>query len=97
VLGIGLELLLAESLRLAYDTGALRGKDLKRVTVDTTVRPKGDQLPERCQAFACGDQGSQPPGDQAWTQAVCAADHRFTTRLAGQSSQKKLFCLTIGT
>jgi hypothetical protein len=44
---------------------------------------KGDQLPDRCQAFACDDQGSQPPGDQAWPQAVCAADHRLTTRLAG--------------
>jgi hypothetical protein len=45
VLGIGLELLLAESLRLAYDTGALRGKDLKRVTVDTTVQPKAISFP----------------------------------------------------
>ena len=45
MLGIGLELLLAESLRLAYDTGALRGKDLKRVTVDTTVQPKAISFP----------------------------------------------------
>jgi IS5 family transposase len=44
VLGIGLELLLAESLRLAHDTGALRGKDLKRVTVDT-VQPKAISFP----------------------------------------------------
>ena len=29
---------LAESLRLAYDTGALRGKDLKRVTI--AARPR---------------------------------------------------------
>jgi hypothetical protein len=27
-------------LRVAYETGALRTNDLKRVTVDTTVRPK---------------------------------------------------------
>ena len=39
-LGDKLELLLAESLRVAHDAGALRSKDLKRVTVDTTVQPK---------------------------------------------------------
>src|SRR5450631_622688 len=37
-LGDRLELLLAESLRVAHKTGALRSKDLKRVTVDTTPR-----------------------------------------------------------
>ena len=35
-----LELLLAESLRVAHASGALRTKDLARVTVDTTVQPK---------------------------------------------------------
>ena len=39
-LGDKLELLLAESLRVAHGAGALRGQDLKRVTVDTTVQPK---------------------------------------------------------
>ncbi len=39
-LGDKLELLLAESLRVAHDSGALRTRDLKRVTVDTTVQPK---------------------------------------------------------
>ena len=39
-LGDKLELLLAESLRVAHEAGALRTKDLKRVTVDTTVQPK---------------------------------------------------------
>src|SRR3954468_466611 len=34
-LGDKLELLLAESLRVAHEAGALRGQDLKRVTVDT--------------------------------------------------------------
>src|SRR3954452_15085275 len=38
-LGDKLELLLAESLRVAHEAGALRGQDLKRVTVDTTVQP----------------------------------------------------------
>ena len=40
-----LELLLAESLRVAHEAGALRTKDLKRVTVDTTVQPKAITFP----------------------------------------------------
>ena len=44
-LGDKLELLLAESLRVAHGTGALRGNDLKRVTVDTTVQPKAITFP----------------------------------------------------
>ena len=44
-LGDKLELLLAESLRVAHGTGALRSNDLKRVTVDTTVQPKTITFP----------------------------------------------------
>ena len=44
-LGDKLELLLAESLRIAHETGAVRTKDLKRVTVDTTVQPKAITFP----------------------------------------------------
>ena len=44
-LGDKLELLLAESLRVAYESGALRSKDLSRVTVDTTVQPKAITFP----------------------------------------------------
>jgi IS5 family transposase len=44
-LGDKLELLLAESLRLAHASGALRSKDLKRITVDTTVQPKNITFP----------------------------------------------------
>jgi len=44
-LGDKLELLLAESLRVAHDSGALRTRDLKRVTVDTTVQPKNISFP----------------------------------------------------
>src|SRR6187402_1857513 len=44
-LGDKLELLLAESLRVAHEAGALRGNDLKRVTVDTTVQPKAITFP----------------------------------------------------
>ena len=44
-LGGKLELLLAESLRVAHETGALRTKDLARVNVDTTVQPKNVTFP----------------------------------------------------
>jgi IS5 family transposase len=44
-LGSKLELLLAESLRVAHEAGALRTRDLKRVTVDTTVQPKAITFP----------------------------------------------------
>jgi transposase, IS5 family len=44
-LGDKLELLLAESLRVAHAAGALRSQDLKRVTVDTTVQPKAITFP----------------------------------------------------
>jgi len=40
-----LELLLAESLRVAHQSGALRTKDLARVTIDTTVQPKNITFP----------------------------------------------------
>jgi IS5 family transposase len=38
-------MLLAESLRIAHDTGALKKSDLARVTVDTTVQPKNITFP----------------------------------------------------
>jgi IS5 family transposase len=44
-LGEKLELLLAESLRVAHEAGALRTNDLARVTVDTTVQPKAISFP----------------------------------------------------
>jgi IS5 family transposase len=44
-LGSKLELLLAESLRVAHTAGALRTRDLRRVTVDTTVQPKAITFP----------------------------------------------------
>lgn len=44
-LGDKLEKLLAESLRVAHAAGALRTRDLKRVTVDTTVQPKAITFP----------------------------------------------------
>ena len=47
-LGDKLELLLAESLRVAHEAGALRTMDLKRVTVDTTVQPKAISCVRPC-------------------------------------------------
>src|SRR5471032_3574408 len=44
-LGDKLELLLAESLRVAHTSGALRTRDLARVTIDTTVQPKAITFP----------------------------------------------------
>src|SRR5271169_779129 len=44
-LGDKLEILLAESLRVAHESGALRASNLKRVTVDTTVQPKAITFP----------------------------------------------------
>ena len=43
--GDKLELLLAESLRVAHASGALRTKDLARVTIDTTMQPKNVTFP----------------------------------------------------
>src|SRR4029453_10462579 len=44
-LGDKLELLLAESLRVAHEAGALRSQDLKRVTDGTTGQPKATSFP----------------------------------------------------
>ena len=37
--------MLAKSLRVAHQSGALRTRDLARVTVDTTVQPKNIAFP----------------------------------------------------
>ena len=44
-IGGHLDILLAESLRIAHDTGALKKSDLARVTIDTTVQPKNVAFP----------------------------------------------------
>ena len=44
-IGGKLDILLAETLRLAHDAGALKKSDLARVTVDTTVQPKNVAFP----------------------------------------------------
>lgn len=44
-----LDHLLQESLRVAHDTGALRGSDMEAVTVDTTVQEKAIRFPTDAQ------------------------------------------------
>ncbi len=44
-IGERLDILVAESLRIAHDTGALTKDDLARVTIDTTVQPKNVAFP----------------------------------------------------
>ena len=44
-IGDRLDILLAETLRVAHDAGALKKSDLARVTVDTTVQPKNVAFP----------------------------------------------------
>ncbi len=56
-LGDKLELLLAESLRVAHASGALRTRDLARVTVDTTVQPKAITFPTDAKLLHAAIQG----------------------------------------
>jgi IS5 family transposase len=56
-LGDKLELLLAESPRVAHESGALRTRDLARVTVDTTVQPKAITFPTDAKLLHAAIQG----------------------------------------
>ena len=56
-LGEKLELLVAESLRVAHEAGALRTRDLKRVTIDTTVQPKAITFPTDAKLLHAAIQG----------------------------------------
>jgi IS5 family transposase len=60
-IGGKLELLLAEILRVAHENGALRVRDVERVTVDTTVQPKAITFPNRRQTVARGHWGIETP------------------------------------
>ena len=44
-IGDKLDILLAETLRVTHDAGALKKSDLARVTIDTTVQPKNVAYP----------------------------------------------------
>ena len=48
---------MAESLRVAHEAGALRTRDLKRVTVDTTVQPKAITFPTDAKLLHAAIQG----------------------------------------
>lgn len=78
-LGYKLELLLAESLRVAHEAGELRDQDFKWVTVDTTVQPKTVSfrpMPSCCM----GPSGPQPTGETVRHQA--AAIHSRVAKAA---------------
>ena len=64
-LGDKLELLLAESLRVAHASGALRTKDLARVTIDTTVQPKNVTFPTDAKLLHAAINGADPAGQEA--------------------------------
>ena len=66
-----LELLLAESLRVAHEAGALRTKDLKRVTVDTTVQAKAISFPTNAKLLHAAIRGLR--GLPASTGSSCAS------------------------
>src|SRR6187397_3577968 len=66
-LGDKLELLLAESLRVAHGAGALRGQAGHGRHHGAA---EGHHLSDRCQAAARGHQGAQPPGEKARRQAA---------------------------
>ena len=60
-LGDKLELLLAESLRVAHASGALRA-GISSGSRSTPRCSQGDHVSDRCQAAARGDQGIEPAG-----------------------------------
>src|SRR5262249_56515350 len=60
-----LELLLAESLRVAHESGALRTKDFGAGHGRYHRAAQGHHLPNRCEAFARRDQGANPTGQEA--------------------------------
>jgi Transposase domain (DUF772) len=64
-LGDKLELLLAESLRVAHASGVLRTRDLARVTVDTTVQPKNITFPTDAKLLHAAIRGLTQAGPEA--------------------------------
>jgi IS5 family transposase len=83
-LGNKLELLLAESLRVAHQSGALRTRDLKRVTVDTTVQPKAITFPTDAKLLHAAIKGFEPDGQQArCAAAAILSAHRQARRHDG--------------
>jgi hypothetical protein len=75
-LGEKLELLLAESRWVAHEAGALRTRDLKRVTVDTTVQPKASRFrptPSCCMPRSRGSIASPAGTEYDCDSPICAS------------------------
>jgi IS5 family transposase len=79
-LGDKLEVLLAESLRVAHQAGALRSQDLKRVTVDTTVQPKAIASPTDAKLLHAAIRGAEPLGATTRHQAAAILFSRGQSR-----------------
>jgi transposase, IS5 family len=92
-LGSKLDLLLAESLRLAHAAGALRTRDLKRVTVDTTVQPKAITFPTDAKLLHAAIKGLNRPAHKCGVQLrqsyLRAAKH--AAMMAGRYAHAKQF------
>ena len=92
-LGDKLELLLAESLRVAHEAGALRTQDLKRVTVDTTVQPKAITFPTDAKLLHAAIKGlnrlARKHGVQA--AAILSAHRQAAAMMAGRYAHAKQF------
>jgi IS5 family transposase len=92
-LGDKLELLLAESLRLAHESWALRSKDLARVTVDTTVQPKNIAFPTEAKLLHAAIKGlnrlAQKHGVRLRQSYVRIAKH--AAMMAGRYAHAKQF------
>src|SRR5262249_9774021 len=92
-LGGKLELLLAESLRVAHESGALRTKDLARVTVDTTVQPKDITFPTDAKLLHAAIKGltrlagRRVVGRRQW----CGRIPRRAAMMAGRYAHAKQF------
>jgi len=69
-IGDKLDILLAETLRVAHDAGALGKSDLARVTVDTTRAAQEHHLPDRRQVVAGRHRAVGQAGQGAWSQAA---------------------------
>lgn len=103
-----MELLLAESLRVAHEAGALRSQDLKRVAVDTTVQPKGITFPNRCKPLHAAIKGLNRPASKhgvklrqsylriAKTAAMMAGRYAHARQFKRHQRQLRILCSRLG-
>src|SRR4029077_13824329 len=92
-LGDKLELLLGESLRVAHEAGALRTRDIKRVTADTTVQPKNVTFPTDAKLLHAAVKGivrlAKKPGVRLRQSYLRVAKH--AAMMAGRYAHAKQF------